>query len=267
MARLAALGRVHSDGTRRRPEASAGNSIPVFAPKPKARSVRYCSAGASRVTNFAIAMLLETRIASASVSEGSGCSSVIVRPGSRYLPPSPETWSVGATRRRDSRAAAAKIFTIEPGSNVSVNALGRVSPSRCREASARTSPVPGSSMTTSPPSASMRRTASSSARRPTSCRAEPSRDERAVGGGIAQLIGRDADVIGLLAEAEWRAVTIEQRAAPRRQYDALGALRLRLLRPATTLPDLHLGRASGQEGQPDKDADFHHLEAHGGLRH
>ncbi|PYP52099.1 MAG: hypothetical protein DMD45_05775 [Gemmatimonadetes bacterium] len=97
--------------------------------------------------------------------------------------------------------------------------------------------------------------------------AEPARDERAVGGGIAQLIRRDADVIGLLAEAERRAVAIEQRATPRRQDDALGALRLRLLRPATTLPDLHLGGASGQECQPDKDADFHHLEPYGGLRH
>ena len=97
--------------------------------------------------------------------------------------------------------------------------------------------------------------------------AEPPRDERAVGRRIAQLVGRDADVIGLLGEPERRAVAIEQRAAARRQHDALGALRLRLLGPATALPDLDLGRASGQEGEPDKDADFHHLEPHRGPRH
>src|SRR5213080_3703051 len=125
MARLAALGRVHSDGGRRRPVASAGNSIPVSAPNPKSRSVTYCSSGVSRAANFAMAMLLETRMASASVSEGWGSSSVIVRPGTRHLPLSPDTWSVGDTRRSESRAAAAKIFARDPGSNVSVNALGR----------------------------------------------------------------------------------------------------------------------------------------------
>src|SRR2546426_5789434 len=73
-----------------------------------------------------MAILLETRIASASVSEGCGSSSVMVRPRTRHLPPSPDTWSVDDTRRSDSKAAAAKIFAREPGSNVSVNALGRV---------------------------------------------------------------------------------------------------------------------------------------------
>src|SRR2546422_7085787 len=67
MARLAALGRVHSDGGRRRPVASAGNSIPVSAPNPKSRSIAYCSSGVSRAANLAMAMLLETRIASAMV--------------------------------------------------------------------------------------------------------------------------------------------------------------------------------------------------------
>src|SRR2546426_1506928 len=66
MARLAALGRVHSDGGRRRPVASAGNSIPVSAPNPKSRSIAYCSSGVSRAANLAMAMLLETRIASRS---------------------------------------------------------------------------------------------------------------------------------------------------------------------------------------------------------
>jgi len=169
MARLAALGRVHSDGGRRRPVASAGNSIPVSAPNPKSRSVAYCSPGVSRAANFAMAMLLETRMASASVSEGWGSSSVIVRPSTRHLPPSPDTWSVGDTRRSESKAAAAKIFARDPGSNVSVNALGRAVPSRWREARASASPVPGSSITTSPPSASMRRKASSSARCAISC--------------------------------------------------------------------------------------------------
>ncbi len=97
--------------------------------------------------------------------------------------------------------------------------------------------------------------------------AQPPRDERAVGRGVAQLVGRDADVIGLLGETERHAVAIEQRAAPRRQHNALGALCLRLLGPAAALPDLHLGRASRQQGEPDEDADFHHLEPHRGLRH
>src|SRR5881628_1024894 len=151
MARLAALGRVHSDGSRRRPVASAGNSIPVSAPNPKSRSTAYCSSGVSRAANLAMAMLLETRIASAMVSDGCGSSSVIVRPSTRHFPPSPETRSVGDTRRSESNAAAAKIFARDPGSNVSVNALGRALPSRWREARASTSPVPGSSITTSPP--------------------------------------------------------------------------------------------------------------------
>ena len=42
---------------------------------------------------------------------------------------------------------------------------------------------------------------------------------------------------------------------------------LNIERPAAPLPDLHLGRASGQEGQGDEDAGFHHLEPHRGLRH
>src|SRR5207302_217805 len=119
MARLAALGRVHSDGGRRRPVASAGNSIPVSAPNPKSRSIAYCSSGVSRAANLAMAMLLETRIASAMVSEGCGSSSVIVRPSTRHLPPSPDTRSMGDTRRSESNAATAKIFARDPGSNVS----------------------------------------------------------------------------------------------------------------------------------------------------
>ena len=83
MARLAALGRVHSDGGRSRPTASAGNSIPVGAPNPKSRSVAYCSAGVSRAANLTMAMLLDTRIASPSVREGCGSSSVTVRSRSR----------------------------------------------------------------------------------------------------------------------------------------------------------------------------------------
>src|SRR2546429_6034735 len=51
---------------------------------------------------------------------------------------------MGDTRRSESNAATAKIFARDPGSNVSVNALGRALPSRWREARASTSPVPGS---------------------------------------------------------------------------------------------------------------------------
>jgi len=143
--------------------------MPVNAPNPKSRSMAYCSAGASRAANLTSAMLLETRIASARVSTGSGSSSVMVRPPRRYLPSSPDTRSAGATRWRASSAAAVKIFATEPGSNVSVKALGRAEPSRRRDATASTSPVAGSIITTSPPSASMRRIASSSARCAISC--------------------------------------------------------------------------------------------------
>ena len=169
MARLAALGRCHSEGGRSRPAASAGNSMPVGVPNPKSRSMAYCSSGSSRAANLTMPMLLETRIASAKVNEGCGSSSVIVRPGRRHLPPSPDTRSVGDTRRSVSRPAAAKILAMEPGSNVSVNALGRALPSRVRDARASTSPEVGSSITTSPPSASMRRRASSRARCAISC--------------------------------------------------------------------------------------------------
>ena len=169
MARLAALGRLHSTGSRSRPGDSDGNSIPVCVPKPKSRSSPYCSGGASRVANLAIAMLLETRIASARVSVGSGSSSFSVRSASFQRPPSPETRSAGRTRFKAISAAAAKILATEPGSNVWVNALGGALPSRRCEATASTSPVAGSSITTSPPSASMRRSASASARWAISC--------------------------------------------------------------------------------------------------
>src|SRR6059036_3052195 len=76
MARLAGLVPDQSLGARRRPGDSAGNSMPVGAPNPKSRSVVYCSAGASRVLNLTMAMLLDTRIAPASVKDGSGSSSV-----------------------------------------------------------------------------------------------------------------------------------------------------------------------------------------------
>ena len=116
-------------------------------------------------------MLLDTRIASASVSDGNGCSSVNGdgRPGIRYVPPSPETRSPGRMRSNVISAAAAKILASDPGSNVSVNALGRIVPSARREATARISPLAGSSMTTSPPSASMLSIASSRARCAISC--------------------------------------------------------------------------------------------------
>src|SRR5207245_2000811 len=84
--------------------------------------------GVRRAANFTIAMLLDTRIASARVSVGWGSSSVIVRPGRRYVPSSPETCSPGRTRLSDSSAAAAKIFATDPGSNVSMNALRRAVP-------------------------------------------------------------------------------------------------------------------------------------------
>ena len=84
---------------------------------------------------------------------------------------------------------------------------------------------------------------------------------------IAQLVGRHADVIGLLRERERDAVAVQQRATARREHDPLGALRLRLLRPAPPLQQLHLGRARDQERECRTYGDLDHLEPDGESRH
>jgi hypothetical protein len=129
--------------------------MPVNSPMPNARSVVYCVAGSSRLANFTVPMLLEMRIASASRIHGKpSCgSSVIVRNGSFHFPPSPYTLSSGVTRSCSSSAAAAKILAVDPGSKVAVSAFDVELPSACRDVSARTSPVWGSTTTTSPPAA------------------------------------------------------------------------------------------------------------------
>ena len=79
--------------------------------------------------------------------------------------------------------------------------------------------------------------------------------------GIAQLIGSDADVVGLLREGERRAVAVEKRAAARGQHDVLRALYLRLAGPALPLDQLHLSRPSDQGHQADEHRGLDHLEA------
>src|SRR6476469_4458932 len=90
----------HLSGRSRRPRDSDGNSAPVGVPKPKSRRVSYCSSEESRDENFAIAILLDTWIARASVRfPVVRCASVIVRvrpllvTGILQLPPSPKTAS------------------------------------------------------------------------------------------------------------------------------------------------------------------------------
>src|SRR2546430_5860508 len=58
-----------------------------------------------------------------------------------------------------------------------------------------------------------------------------------------------------------------QRAAARLQHDPLGTLRLRLLRPAATVEDLHLHRASHEQSQAHEHPEFHYLDADRGPRH
>src|SRR3989454_12136343 len=72
---------------------------------------------------------------------------------------------------------------------------------------------------------------------------EPAGDQRAVLHRIAQLVGGDADVIGLLRERERGAVAVQQRSAARREHDPLGTLRLGFLPPAPPLQQPHLGGA------------------------
>src|SRR4051794_11628938 len=106
---MATLARVyigsHLSGWARRPLDSEGNSAPVGAPKPKSRSISYCSSGESREENLAIPTLLETWIVFASVRlPVVWWASVIkrVRPlllvGIRQVPPSAKTASVLVTR-------------------------------------------------------------------------------------------------------------------------------------------------------------------------
>ena len=49
-------------------------------------------------------------------------------------------------------------------------------------------------------------------------------DRGGIAGRIAQLVPRDADMIRLLGERQTQPVAVKQRAAPRFEHDALGAL-------------------------------------------
>src|SRR2546427_594607 len=266
--------------------------MPVNAPNPKSRSMAYCSAGASRAANFTSAMLLENRIASARVSTGSGSSSVMVRPPRRYLPSSPDTRSAGATRWRASSAAAVKIFATEPGSKVSVKALGRAEPSR-RPAAVVTHPADDGAgevgRRIEPVEHGLEVYAAHCAERLHLDDAvgtseigvapaqgalhvgrgepQPARDAGDILRGVAQLVDSDADVIRLLGEGERRAVAVREGAPPRRERDMLGALRPRLLRPAAPLEQLQLRRTPGDAHQRAADHDFDRAQPHGELRH
>src|SRR5260370_10930350 len=97
--------------------------------------------------------------------------------------------------------------------------------------------------------------------------AEPPADQGPVRDGIAQLIGGDADVVGLLSEGERRAMAGPQGPPARREHDALGALRLCFLGPADSLDELHFGGASDEEPERQEDAELDHLESNCETRH
>ena len=94
-------------GSARIPRDSAGNSAPVGVPNPKSRSVSNCSSGRRREENLAMAMLLETWMARASVSMPRCGVRVGDPPGLRPVevigmsqtPLSPETASVASPVR------------------------------------------------------------------------------------------------------------------------------------------------------------------------
>ena len=118
-------------------------------------------------------MLLDQRSTSASGARPTRCSSLIgvLRPlsSSTPSPVSTESWSV--TRPRSSSPAARNGFIVDPGSNGSVNTVADVSRGSSRRlANANISPLCGSRMTMSPPSAPMRATASASDFSAISCR-------------------------------------------------------------------------------------------------
>ncbi len=165
MASDAADCRDHSVGGRSVPAASEGYCTPVGVPKPKSRSVSYCSAGVSRCANFTMPMLLDQRMTSASESAAALWTSRIVRRSTVKTPFSVFTTSVVRARPRDRSADAVNGLSVDPGSNVSTNAGLPVERGSARRLDmARISPVCGSRMTTSPPDAPVRATASASAR-------------------------------------------------------------------------------------------------------
>ena len=97
--------------------------------------------------------------------------------------------------------------------------------------------------------------------------AQPARDGRRVARRIAQLVGRDPEVVGLLRERQAQSVTVVQRAAARFQHDALGALRLRDRRVFATLDELHLRGPKHQRDEREAEADLHNAQSHEGVGH
>ena len=97
--------------------------------------------------------------------------------------------------------------------------------------------------------------------------AQLAREQRRVPARIAELVGRDPDVIGLLRQRQRGPVPVEQRAAPRLEDDTLGALGRRLGGVAAALHQLHLSGARHQHPERREQADLHHAESNDGLRH
>ncbi len=96
---------------------------------------------------------------------------------------------------------------------------------------------------------------------------QPARDGRGVARRIAQLVGRNAEVVGLLRERQSQSMTVVQRSPPRFQHDALGALRLCDRRVFATLDELHLGGAEYQRKERDAEADLHDAQPHEEFGH
>ena len=86
------------------------------------------------------------------------------------------------------------------------------------------------------------------------------RDHRGIAGGIAQLVGCDADVVGLLRERQTEPVAVEQRAATCLEHDAFGALGLGRRGVLPPFEQLHLGRPHHEREQRGPEADLHDAE-------
>ena len=74
-------------------------------------------------------------------------------------------------------------------------------------------------------------------------------------------------MIELLGDRERHAVPVVDRAPPGRQHRPLGALALRLRRPAPALHELELRRPDHDGGDAQREAELHGRDAGGGAGH
>src|SRR5205807_8908150 len=84
---------------------------------------------------------------------------------------------------------------------------------------------------------------------------------------VAQLVGRDADVVGLEGARDGRTVAIAERAAAGVEQDALGAGGPRRLGPAPALYQLNLRRPRDQRHEARQGEPLNRLDADRRLGH